>query len=68
MKCGDCKYWKANEDFPGDDFGCCKRNAPPAYVNEISNSKHACWPTTADIDWCGEFQKVLRRKTDASKN
>jgi hypothetical protein len=49
--CGTCKHWLR---FPSEPVGqgSCRRHAPLP-----GSASKALWPTTLEVDWCGEYQK-----------
>jgi len=51
--CLTCAYWWQSG---GNESGFCHR-FPPVASEEMESTPtfHWQWPTTKDIDWCGEF-------------
>ena len=56
--CKNCNYWDQYEQDPNS--GMCRRHAPRLIVaccGVGENPEYAQdWPTTCELDWCGEFQ------------
>ena len=59
--CIDCRFRD-----PNGTEGLCQRHAPRPLVvrTSLEDSPEAHFPSTCGGDWCGEFQKRLRRRVD----
>jgi len=65
--CESCRFWQKGE---GTDLGECHRYAPAPFPLSVLKLKEmwakapnhdATWPTTADMDWCGDWEYKMRK-------
>jgi len=61
MKCGNCKYWEADEGEVEEYFGTpyklgwCHRYPP--FTKPLTTGKHG-YIEVNESDWCGEFREI----------
>lgn len=49
--CVSCRFWERRID--GYKIGQCRKKAPNP---SSQDNECAWWPTTGEVDWCGEFK------------
>ncbi len=63
--CGMCHYWSnAARPHDANAIGECRRYAPQSILTEnpyaIDKDRHAIWPFTQNMDYCGDWKKRRR--------
>ena len=61
-KCENCRFWKPGKRSK-NVTGSCHRHAPRAWAGPIGDVKiqaEARWPTTRNVEWCGEWEEKER--------
>jgi hypothetical protein len=53
-RCGICAYFQGRAESV---CGKCKRHAPVIR----GNSTLPMWPNVYDVDWCGDFARVIEK-------
>lgn len=55
-QCGNCRFWKPQDDATiNGRIGWCRR-FPPQVVSETDGPINCTWPETIERDWCGEWK------------
>ena len=65
--CGNCRFFRPNEDESQEGMGWCRRQPPQIYLLD-TGARHDRGPTTgtafpymnAEKGWCGEHVRQLR--------
>lgn len=67
QNCLTCAFWKTSSYKPDlCSFGKCHRHAPVGYRVEMSKTTEGDWPTTWADNWCGDWQAVPQKPSDAA--
>ena len=54
--CRDCDFWEPiSRGYMTYELGECRIKAP-------STGRDGRWPTTNEVQWCGEFQKKTEKE------
>lgn len=54
--CSVCRFW-GGRDWPDTyDRAHCQRHAPIAANRRENFQSEPVWPSTRDVDWCGDFE------------
>jgi hypothetical protein len=57
--CENCKFWVETGGTDEGLVGECRRNSPSPIISNGStdaNVRMASWPTTAEVQWCGDYE------------
>lgn len=58
-RCGSCVFY----DGDTEASGLCRRRVPYTPTGESWEDKRfEHWPTVSSEDWCGEFQRIHRKR------
>ena len=60
VACEQCIYWeRLDASAVAEDYGFCRRYAPPAVTISKAAEFEARWPLTHESEWCGEHHQRM---------